>query len=188
MHSTVKIFRNYFFTITLIFLSGCYSREEENKTRIQQKAEFTAVLTYYFKDNLKVASPVIYNVPSNSLDKFCIDEIKAFKDKLGFSKEKILKMSETDTALFSQDLIPFAKLIHKNDLPAYTGMKDNRLPASFENGYYVLSTPIFDTMFNCAIVDIGYVCGNRCGLFQYHLFKKTDHKWRLEKSFCKMVM
>lgn len=181
-------FRNYFFIITLVFLSACDSSERENNTRIQHKAASTAVLSYYFKDNLKVASPVVYEVPSNRFTKLCIDEINAYKDNVEFSKEKILKMSETDTALFSHDLIPFAKLIHKNDLPAYTEMKNNRLPASIANGYYVLSTPIFDSMFNYAIVDIGYVCGNRCGQFQYHLFKKTDHKWRLEKSFCKIVM
>jgi len=181
-------FGNYFFIITLVFLSSCDSSERENNTRIQQKAESTAVLTYYFKDYLKVASPVIYEVPSNRFTELCIDEINANKDDMKFSKEKILKMSETDTALFPHDLVPFAKLIHKNDLPAYTGMKENRSPSAFENGYYVLATPIFNSKFNYAIVHIGYVCGNRCGHFQYHLFKKTSHKWRLEKSFCKIIM
>lgn len=183
--------------ILIVTLAACSeNKENSNKVKsdsgLQEKAaiESSVLLKHFIKDELKKDSILLFESPALYWPVASVNN--ALKDigETNINANELYVKAQKDTSLWPIENVTQAKILTNKDLPGIKskdGLTWTEFKKKSNEGYYIMSHPLFLKDFKYAIIWTEYVCNERCGYGELRLYQKSSEGWKLIKIYGHLI-
>lgn len=198
--SIYKIFSytyKIYLIILIVILTTCSENKKNNNrlrsdSGLQQKEaiESSGLLKHFIKDELKKNSILLFESPALYWSAISVNNVLKDIGETNINANELYVKAQKNTTLWSIENVTQAKILTNKDLPGIKskdGLTWTEFKKKSNDGYYVISHPLFLKDFKYAIIWTEYVCDERCGYGELRLYQKSGEGWKLIKTYSHLI-
>jgi hypothetical protein len=173
--------------VSIIYCGGCKQNTKASEQSNERKiTETKSLVANFIKFDLRRDSVYLSDVPFAALSELCAAEVINEHPELKLTVEDLMVHTKTDTSTWSNTALPAVKYLKKTELAQVITTEDFRR-LNNQNGYFILSRPVFSKDYQSAVMVCSFICGSRCGQSETILFQKRANGWWSYKKYCVSV-